>query len=507
DWQPVQDHSFFVSSIFTEFTDDEVRDRYIFDFDTGTPNNCYAQVDSPCDNTPTSGTVYGARIDATFNTNNYRENIFTNSLGGDHAVSAWDIAWRLGYTHTVDELIAPARYNFLSPDDPTLRPTVAYNYTDADFPDSFLFETVAVGDGTFVAGAPIDVLSSDRFELNRIQFFDEVDRTQAYLARVDVERELNIFGNSTQFKAGLSYDQRNKKGDRNETIANQDSLSTAGLDVPAVDDLWTDRSWDGEFPNQFTVPIFGSSTAVELFNSLISQGGGFEAAGVRERNFFRIEENILAAYVSATVDYEWGNVIYGIRAEHSSYDGEALARIGAGPFLPVQSESDYLDFFPSVHVNYDLSDDRKLRVSFNSGIARPDFDEARVDQSLGNSTRGKSAVSSPRGCPVRGARHAPASGSPGQAWDATSPSQPSISHRACAFVGMNGAIHRAIQARYSQSGARDAAALSGSSLRRAQGAIRSTNTLAALAFLTRASAALRKRNSRIDTAGSSSSPH
>ncbi|MEM9233370.1 MAG: TonB-dependent receptor, partial [Pseudomonadota bacterium] len=77
----------------------------------------------------------------------------------------------------------------------------------------------------------------------------------------------------------------------------------------------------------------------------------------------------------ATVDYEWGNVIYGIRAEHSSYDGEALARIGAGPFLPVQSESDYLDFFPSVHVNYDLSDDRKLRVSFNSGIARPDFDE------------------------------------------------------------------------------------------------------------------------------------
>ena len=382
DWRPTDNDALFVSSIFTEFTDDEVRDRYIFDFDEeDTPNSCYAQTSSPCNNTPVAGTVFGSEINATFNTNQYRENIFTNTLGGDHVVKEWDVAWRLGYTHTVDELIAPARYNFLSPSDSALRPTVAYDYADPDFPTSFLFETVAVGDGTFAPGAPIDVISPDLLELNRIQFFDEVDRTQAYLAKVDLERDLEFAGTPVRFKTGFSLDRRIKKGDRAEVIVNQASLEAAGLSVPTVDDIWTDNEWDGEFPNQFTVPLFGSETAVDLFNSYVAAGAGVRAAGVSEQNFFRVQEDIYAAYISATVDHSWGNVIYGLRAEHSEHEGSALAQVG-GRFEPVQSGDDRLDFFPSVHVNYDLSENKKIRLSLNSGLSRPDFDELAPNFSI-----------------------------------------------------------------------------------------------------------------------------
>ncbi|MCI5045634.1 MAG: TonB-dependent receptor [Aquisalinus sp.] len=390
DWRPVDEHRLFVSSIFTEFTDDEVRDRYIFDFDSNTPNNCYAQVGPPCNNTPVAGTVFGARIDATFNTNLYRENILTNTVGGDHALSEWDIGWRLGFTHTVDELIAPARYNFVSPDDPTLRPTVAYDYTDSDFPTSFLLETVPVGDGTFTAGAPIDVLGPQHFQLNRIQFFDEVDRTQAYLAKVNMSRELDVGGVPVQVKTGLSYDRRIKKGDRSETIINQASLNAAGLDIPVIGDILTDNEWDGTFPIQFIVPLFSSETAVGLHNDLANAGGSIIPAGVQERNFFRVQEDIIAGYISATADHDWGNVIYGVRAEYSEHEGTALAQIGSGPFTPVESGESRVDFFPSVHVNYDIDEDRKVRLSFNSGLARPDFDELApnflIDDDASNGT-------------------------------------------------------------------------------------------------------------------------
>ena len=67
-------------------------------------------------------------------------------------------------------------------------------------------------------------------------------------------------------------------------------------------------------------------------------------------------------------------------------------------------------------------------------------------------TLGNSDPSSPRGLRRTGSiASSPASGSPGQASSATSPSQPSMPHNCCAFVGMKGAIQRAIHARYSQS--------------------------------------------------------
>ena len=40
--------------------------------------------------------------------------------------------------------------------------------------------------------------------------------------------------------------------------------------------------------------------------------------------------------------------------------------------LPVTVENDITLVYPSLHVNYDLAEDKKLRVSFNSGAARAD---------------------------------------------------------------------------------------------------------------------------------------
>ncbi|MEM6649907.1 MAG: TonB-dependent receptor plug domain-containing protein, partial [Pseudomonadota bacterium] len=169
DWRPNENHELFVSSIFTEFTDDENRDQYIFDYDSDAPNGCYAQVEAPCNNTPTAGIVYGVDIDATFNTNNYRENIFTNTIGGDHFVSGWDLGWRLNATHTEDEFFAPARYLFNAPGDVTERPSVAYDYTDPDFPETLLFDTIDNGNGTYSLGERRFDISSNDLGLTQIE--------------------------------------------------------------------------------------------------------------------------------------------------------------------------------------------------------------------------------------------------------------------------------------------------------------------------------------------------
>lgn len=94
-------------------------------------------------------------------------------------------------------------------------------------------------------------------------------------------------------------------------------------------------------------------------------GGVWENAGNRS-NHFVYEEQVAAAYLNYHTQLgKWGFQA-GLRSEYTVSDGNSIT-------LANRIKRDYIDFFPSVFVNYNLSDNHQLGLSYSKRINRPNY--------------------------------------------------------------------------------------------------------------------------------------
>ncbi|RYD18968.1 MAG: TonB-dependent receptor, partial [Lysobacteraceae bacterium] len=93
--------------------------------------------------------------------------------------------------------------------------------------------------------------------------------------------------------------------------------------------------------------------------------------------FYDVGEKVYSAYAMATTTTNWGSVIGGARVEHIRNDARAFSSLG---LIDVKSSQTLV--YPSLHVNWDVNDRMKARLSFNTGAARPDYDQLRPNLSI-----------------------------------------------------------------------------------------------------------------------------
>ena len=389
DWEPSAGNRFFVQSIFTTFIDDEARDNYIFDlddrqsdltrpaapvctiaFNPAPANSGYADV---CiGNTPLAGTVYGIDINQRATLRAFEQSIFTNTLGGDHEFGdRWTLAWRANYTRAKDDrsVVGEARYD--SPSTRNLRPTVNYDLTDRDFARIRLFRTITTsGPTTFRAGE--QVVDIDQFQrpLTSLTSLDRVDITEGYTGKFDVTKELNLFGGEAKFSFGLQFDQRTKEANEIQFVANNAQAAALGISTTFQTES-LNIPFKGEIPLGYTFRYFD----LDKLRSNVDLLRAGRPATALLGNFYNVREQVFAGYFSGRVGYDWGSVLAGARIEHIKNRSQAFANASAA--LPIQVENDITLVYPSLHVNYDIAEDKKLRVSFNTGAARPDYDQLR----------------------------------------------------------------------------------------------------------------------------------
>jgi len=103
-------------------------------------------------------------------------------------------------------------------------------------------------------------------------------------------------------------------------------------------------------------------------------------------NFYDVREQVYAGFVISTLRYDWGSVLGGVRVEHIKNRGIANATIGGVTGLVTAEESQTL-VFPSLHLNYNVDDTKKLRVSFNTGAARADYDQMRPNVTVNDANQ------------------------------------------------------------------------------------------------------------------------
>jgi len=419
EYRPDDANEIFLSSIYTEYRDDELRTNIKIDLDdreSSTPNTlCAARpnagrtvsggasgyADVCTGNTPFQGTVYGVDFDNNFNDLESVEFIHTTTLGGNHLLGGWDLQWRLNYTQTEDGSDAPALTDYDSPSSRTLRPTVVYDFRDPENQRMEFYRTIQNPDGTYARGERI--LSPENFvtELNQLRRRTGGSETEAYTAVLDVEREADLFGRSTTFKFGGEYSERTKREANTLYNITTADIIAAGLprDFAAIA---IDRPYQGEIPLGYQFRYHGSTQSRALLDRAVASG-----RGTTTNNFvYEVTEQAMAAYGMATVDFDWGNIVFGVRVENTENTGEAPTTLRLAPVPPATvgvsstvittSASDETLVFPSVHLNWDVADNKRFRLSVNSGAARPDYDDLRpgfsVDDALLTASGGNPAA-------------------------------------------------------------------------------------------------------------------
>jgi TonB-dependent receptor len=399
EWQPDSENKLFVSSIYTAFTDDELRDNYRIDADDqqGRVPNSTAPCPNPgvnppapfttgyadvcTGNTPLTGTIFGVDFDARFRATAYRQSVFTNTIGGDHSFGDdWTVKWRGNYTRSKDDRSLPYLHTYQSPGFGTNgvggvnRVTADYNFTDKNNSQVALFRTLRDANGVFSRGNPVNAFQSFPNAITSATALDAVDVTDAYTGKVEAAWNTTLFGDTT-FRFGAQFDQRTKEANENLLSATGATLNTAlaaqGIPLDLLG-IIGNESFRGRIEPGYKITYFSDAKARDI----LAVADGVADFAPQNQNFYNVREQVWSGFAMGTTRFDWGNIVYGARIEHINNRGTAYAIIGAAQELITVENSKTL-VFPSAHINWLPRDDMKVRLSFNTGAARPDYTVSR----------------------------------------------------------------------------------------------------------------------------------
>lgn len=403
DWKPDADNTVSLRSIYTIFKDDEARNNYRFDMDdresnlqsnsaacpaVSAPATTSGYADVCTGNTPLAGTIYGIDIRQRETLRAYRQSIFTNTLEGEHKFGeGWALNWLGNYAVAKDDRTVVGEAIWESPTDRTLRPTVQYDFTDPNRSRLLLFTTLQTG-SVFSAGPRVIDIDSFTKRLgqgvtfgaapggNALTVTDAIDTTKAYTARLFISKDLALLGGEATLKAGFQFDQRTKTVDESSLALTQAQAVSVGVPID-YHQFSVDLPFQGQIPLDYTFHYYDTDKMQQAGEAARAKFTLNPATG----NIYDVREQVYAGFLMGTLRYDWGSIVGGVRVEQLKNRGIAAATITptSGPTTSslVTAESSHTLVLPSLHINYNIDDTKKFRLSFNSGAARADYDQMR----------------------------------------------------------------------------------------------------------------------------------
>jgi len=337
----------FLTSLNTEFLDNEERN----DFRAYVKNG-----------TPTTGSGFTGSARRLFNDARYVNKTEMNTFGVELPAGDWDIKAQASKIDTTFDTHMPIGY-FIGGGQ---LKNLSYDISDPQNP-------IVNFDGTYR-----DVDYSTKLLVDAIGgLYTETDQF-----KIDISKE----NNRGLLKFGLQYDDRVATGG-GATLATVSNAKGYPQECDPKDYMLGD----------FATPRDNSVGAFYTDNPALYEcikNSGRTRSDFPDDEKINIEEVLFAAYIMQTFDMEWGTIVAGLRVEDTEYEtnGFRLATvsaedIGYGNIATGEKEAlsvkrTYTNYLPSLHINYDMSDDVKLRLSYSTGISRPSYIESRAAASI-----------------------------------------------------------------------------------------------------------------------------
>ncbi|MBI1682744.1 TonB-dependent receptor [Caulobacter hibisci] len=378
EYRPESGGRIFFNTLYSEFIDREQRNQYDFQLSrAGTQTAANRGADS--------GFVDGAAYSSSFEYGRYYSDTFTNTLGGDHSWADTDIKWRLNYTHTDAGAYLPLIQQYFG------RLSLVYSGATSGVPDLDLYTTNRSGT-TYSRGTALSALPQTGSQYDVFIPIVYSTDTDAWTGQLDIARDWTSLGAEATFKAGAKLDMRKASGNTFSGVGTTPVLQSLAAQTGgtwSVTPRITNAQWTSDFARGWGVTqidniglradldaLLAKATAAGLYKS---------SSAVQAYDRFAVDENILSAYAQNKWTLGKWEVLTGLRVESADIESRG-AVINGTVQTPLTVQQSYTDVFPSLHVNYEVTDDIQARFALISGIARPSFGEIRTSVAVNDTS-------------------------------------------------------------------------------------------------------------------------
>ena len=352
---------FFISSLYSEFKDHEQRNQYVFNFVT-------APSGPVIENAP----VY---INRMLQDGLYSNSTRTTTLGTDFIAAGWDVALRYNLTDT--------RYTTQLP--------IIYQ-SGLDFLNGYAADIHLVNldisnveDPIITSATPVDEIvygptSTYAYKINTPL------NVEADKLKLDASKDMSFLGLPSTLFVGAEYNQREVKGQNLvafDVLAFIPAYGGVALDVNSY---LTDQRWESNTSNSINANYWDNSRLRKDWEA--SGANLFPDATADQRT--EIEEDISVLYAMMDSQFNWGNIVYGVRVEQTDYRTVGtLIDADSGEQQAVDYADKFTNVLPSAHLNYNINENTIARLSFSSGINRPNYQEWRAAATVNPTTTPK----------------------------------------------------------------------------------------------------------------------
>lgn len=358
DYQQDANNSYYLRTLYSEFTDDEQRQAIVTEFQ---------QWDEDEEEYSASGRAAGetghAEVARELKDRLETQKILAATLGGEHYLNDWTAEYQLGLSKSQeDEPDTISGAAFVGEFD-----NVGYNSTRKPR-----------------LTAPAGLYDNSNYEL------DEIERNKGFtddrmkMASVDLTRDLIINDYSGFAKFGGKIKRRDKKNDRSTWVYDDFGDNSTSLGD------YSGSSVDYSL-NHFGQSISASSVR-NLINSLDRESAyDADASWIEDYN---ISEDINAAYLMGQIDIDELRLTTGVRHERTRIESEGYALNADGDIIAVGQSNHYSHTLPSLLARYELDDSTQIRAAWTNTLARPTFEQIRPNYEI-NAKKAKLETGNP----------------------------------------------------------------------------------------------------------------
>jgi TonB-dependent receptor len=353
EWRPTDATHAWVRGTYARFEDDEFRDRIGILWSEGT-----LQAGS----TDRAATYRNTRIEKQVRHRKQVNEIWSATAGIEQRLGEGTIRADVAYSESSQTYPRRDELLFRS----SLRPTLSYDFSNADLPNYSLFT------------------SKEHLQTGTFAF-----RENAYRSNTTKNDELTVairsdlpVGDTVTFSSGGKYRERHINADeerfRDRRSSAAPSQSLAGL-LSDEDSRNFDYDLGKRFDTGLADAYFDATKAASerrLPQSLTAD--------------YTAEEKILGLFGMAKYVKDGTTLIAGLRVETTDFDAQAPSVSRTGAVVTARGHNGYTDFFPNLTLRQAFTPNLILRAALSRAINRPNFPQIAprvLETSEGNTVR------------------------------------------------------------------------------------------------------------------------
>jgi len=346
DWRPSELHRLYLAQHYSRFEDDEYRDTLTIALERFT-----------ADSTSQKGVAGRATFDKELRHRTVEKTIKSSQLGGQSLVNDWQIDYSAAYSSATEAY--PNRDYIIFRE--STRPQLAFDFSNPDLPSYQVINSqgaVVRSDFNFPA-------SQYAFRRYERRFGEAKETEQAYT--LDFSHIGNLGDIESRWKLGVKARLKDKTNDEDRK---RNAVGTGG---PAYSALIRDKQslpFNGTYHNGAKY----RTDFIDTYSSVYENTQYLPLVPASTTADFEASEDILALYAMNTLSWDSTTLVLGGRLEQTATEGQAAQFDNTtGQITPQQADNDYLKFFPSAHLRYELENGVIVRSAYSTGLNRPNF--------------------------------------------------------------------------------------------------------------------------------------